>query len=68
MTGEGESDVGVDAFPERAVAVGDSGLPSNLFRWNLGDPMKVFTVCESFRFHGDPGCCGDPVIYIYKQR
>ena len=22
--------------------------------------MKVFIVCESFRFHGDPGCPGNP--------
>lgn len=44
MTGEGELDVGVGAFPEGMVAVGDSALPSNLFLWNLGEPMNVFIV------------------------
>lgn len=63
MTGEGELDVGVSTFPEGVVAVGDSARPSNLFRLNLGEPTNVFIVCESFRFHGDPGCCDDPESY-----
>ena len=57
MTGDGESEVGVGALP--GAAVGESGRPSSLRRWNLGDPMNVFIVCDSLRFHGDPGCCGD---------
>lgn len=44
MTGEGESEVGVGVFPEGVVAVGDSARPSNLFRWNLGEPINVFIV------------------------
>ena len=56
MTGEGDSEVGV-GMP---VAVGDSGWPSSLLRWNRGEPMNVFIVWENFRFHGDPGCPGNP--------
>ena len=49
MRGEGVSEVGVSVavgvgVAVGVVAVGDSGRPSSLFRWNLGDPMNVFIV------------------------
>ena len=69
MTGEGESEVGVCALAEEGVvAVGDSGRPSSLRRWNRGEPMNVFIVWDNLRFHGDPGCCGDPVSYKQTEK